>query len=222
MLGDLLAAWASKNLLPASCREIVLKEFREAALLGRNASFVVGRELTPGRKWYLVHCFDEELFVFALQPHQARKMRVSARSLTCRRGGEKTKGPPDVARHVQLDGFEIDNRTGLPTTRPITGECRYRVDGAALHPYAVVLVYDVHDNRTVTSYCYPDALLVGTGTLRFSFTPMAGDPNSDLANWSGTTAFFLRLETVVHGHTDAGQFPLSNVLAALVDVRGRQ
>lgn len=177
-LRDLATAWVRANCPRPDVQQNFLQHLDDAIQRSVNCSFMIGRDLTKIGKPFLVYCFRDEVFAWALTPQQAARLAVADNMLVCAASSFVDHSDPKNEPAVWLEHVEIDSAEALDRSQPITGTLHYRTAEFIADPLAIQAMCEPPGRPSTILFHHLHGLIPPQDEIRFSLPPL-GDMRDD-------------------------------------------
>jgi hypothetical protein len=216
MMYDAAITWIRRNCPNQEFIEDLSRFMDASASAGVNCWFLIGGDMSRAQVPFLLHCFDDELFLFQLNDSQAAARGVGRRGFKAANERLPSGLSPAVRPAITLDRFEL-NRPTLNQSEPVLGRLRFKAseDVAALS-WCIRLDYQV-DKVPHVAWEYPNRSLLDKGFLDVSFMPIAPSENF-VTGFKGPLSVFIRLCEMSPPESAESRRPISNTAATLIQI----
>lgn len=213
MLCDMAANWLDGVGIGPPWRDWILQQIDQANAGGNNCSFRIGASISQGGRPYLIHCFEDEFYVFIVDEALAEQSGVSTENVVYFPGSKRTTPQSRLRPPVTRGQPEILTGIGSAGHLEITGRVPYQMPYNNMAPYALRLAYDLPECQAVQLWQHFDEPLFPAGAIhyRFDLSAVGGT-----AGYSGLLPLFFSLWVVPNATTMAGIRPLSDTRGVLM------
>jgi hypothetical protein len=194
-LREMATAWFEANCPNLEVQEDFQRHFDRAMQRDANCSFLVGRNLTKGRKPNLVYCFGSEFFAFELTPRQVARLGMKDNVMACAGGPPREVHEPTVEPFVSLKHIAVDNAESLSRLLPITGTLQYRAKRVLLDPVAIKVDCEPPGRGRVSMYHHLPCLAPREGTLKVSMHQIGDLYDASGKPFAGVVPLFFQIWT---------------------------
>ncbi len=188
----------------------------------QNCWFRFGANTTNTNTPWLVYCYEEEFFAFALDKRQTALLKVNAGHVTSAPAGRRMCFPTHEVPPVTLKPPNIE----VATIERIAGSVDYEMLSTPMHPYnptppyCLRMTWDRPDGAGINMFHYPVAPLHRVGRIPFDF--QLRSPN-ELPVPPGLVLMFFALNGVPEKSSSSNPHSkvraLSDTHAMLVELR---
>ena len=218
---DLVVAWAEANLAIPAARQDFIRQSAQSLQRDEDCYFGIGPGITKKQKPYLVYLFARNLFAFTLTKQQANNLEAvdnkMFRTTRLKAGGL----PLTIPMPIEISRLEIDGSSRLSGKATVTGRVHYEVAHTLMEPPVATLDFDLKGYCSPTAYFHPGVPLTDApGVMDFTFPPIETTLLSKkAASYQTTSAAFFRFVVIPNLANLDVQFPISNPLGVLLDIR---
>jgi hypothetical protein len=212
---DILVKWVKDNAtdprVPDGVAELIDKTLAQT----NNFRFAIGAELNKTGKPWIIDCWDNRLFSFALTSEQAKAFNLGPRSVVQFGPTAKQQARRLATPLVKLEGLRFNAGGTIGNGAKINGEVTLKTNKAPADKYVLRLSFRL-GNSMCQLFHYVDTMPQAGDRIFFSFDSV--NRPEDTQRYTGPMPMYLDLCKIVQNSGGLETTIYSNTVAVLVDV----